>query len=266
MSLLRRASARLAALFRRDALDADFEDEAAAHISLAVDEYVRRGWPAAEAERLARLRFGSITAAKEAHRDTRALPWIERWFFDVRQSLRNLCRDWTFTLPSIAMLALALGLNATVFTVMDAMLFRGFPYVHENRRLVYLQERSRPGECCLSYADFEDWRTQATAFEGLAFVGGQAIALRDGSGPAIDTRAITVSASGSTSTCSASATLAKCAASLSEGIRRRSKRWQRDSTVTGTLSTSVVANRNFTCSGGSSSVFSKALKAFLESM
>jgi putative ABC transport system permease protein len=194
MSLMRRASARLAALFRRDALDADFEDEAAAHISLAVDEYVRRGLPAAEAERLARQRFGSIASAKEAHRDARALPWIEGWFFDVRQSLRGLCRDWTFTLPLVAMLALALGLNATVFTVMDAMLFRGFPYVHENQGLVYMQERSRPGECCLSYADFEDWRTQATSFEGLAFVGGQAIALRDGSGPATDMRAITVSA------------------------------------------------------------------------
>ena len=59
---------------------------------------------------------------------------------------------------------------------------------------------------------------------------------------------------------------AKCAASLSAGMRRRSKRWQRDRTVTGTLSTSVVANRNFTCAGGSSSVFSSALNAFFDSM
>lgn len=194
MSLLRRASARLSALLRRDALDRDFEDEAASHISLAMDEYVQRGLSPAEAERLARLRFGSIAASKDAHRDARGLPWIEGWLLDLRLSLRGLRRDWTFTLPSIAMLALALGLNATVFTVMDAMLFRGFPHVQQNERLVYLQERSRPGECCLSYADFEDWRAQATSFEGLAFVGGQAIALRDGDGRTTDTRAITVSA------------------------------------------------------------------------
>jgi hypothetical protein len=50
------------------------------------------------------------------------------------------------------------------------------------------------------------------------------------------------------------------------GMRRKSKRWQRESTVTGSLSTSVVANRNFTCAGGSSSVLSKALNALRESM
>ncbi len=78
--------------------------------------------------------------------------------------------------------------------------------------------------------------------------------------------AIIASASVSTSTSSALATSAKCAASLSAGMRRKSKRWQRDSTVTGTLLTSVVARKNFTCSGGSSSVFSKPLNAGLESM
>ena len=78
--------------------------------------------------------------------------------------------------------------------------------------------------------------------------------------------AIIASASASTSTPSAFATSAKWATSFSAGIRLRSKRWQRDSTVTGTLSTSVVANRNFTCSGGSSRVFSNALNACFESM
>ena len=58
----------------------------------------------------------------------------------------------------------------------------------------------------------------------------------------------------------------KCSASISAGMRRRSKRWQRDSTVTGTFWTSVVAKMNFTCGGGSSSVLSNALKAFFDSM
>ena len=65
---------------------------------------------------------------------------------------------------------------------------------------------------------------------------------------------------------SASATRLKCFTSVWLSIRRRSKRWQRDRTVTGTLRISVVAKMNFTCSGGSSSVFNRALKAFLDSM
>ncbi|MCY1173203.1 hypothetical protein D9M73_133570 [compost metagenome] len=79
-------------------------------------------------------------------------------------------------------------------------------------------------------------------------------------------RAISPSASGSASTPSAATTRAKCSASNSAGMRRKSKRWQRDSTVTGTLLTSVVASTNFTPSAGSSSVFSSALKAFFDSM
>ena len=79
-------------------------------------------------------------------------------------------------------------------------------------------------------------------------------------------RAIRPSAAGSTATASWVAMRAKCAASSAMRTRRRSNRWQRDSTVTGTLRSSVVANTNFTCGGGSSSVFSSALKALRDSM
>ena len=79
-------------------------------------------------------------------------------------------------------------------------------------------------------------------------------------------RAISASASGEISTFSSSAILPKCSTSVSLRHARRSKRWQRDSTVTGTLRISVVAKTNFTCGGGSSSVFSSALKAGVDSM
>ena len=73
-------------------------------------------------------------------------------------------------------------------------------------------------------------------------------------------------ASSSASTPSWRQMLAKCSRSMDAGMRRKSKRWVRLNTVTGSLSTSVVANRNFTCAGGSSSVLSNALKALRDSM
>ena len=79
-------------------------------------------------------------------------------------------------------------------------------------------------------------------------------------------RATSASASGEISTFSFPAILPNHSTSTSCGTRLRSKRWQRDSTVTGTLRISVVANTNFTCGGGSSSVFSSALNAAVESM
>jgi putative ABC transport system permease protein len=131
--------------------------------------------------------------ASDAHRDARGLAWLDGLLYDLRLTLRGLRRDRAFTLAAVGMLTLAIGLNVTVFTVADAMLFRGFPLVKGNDRLVYLQERGASGACCISYPDFEEWRSQARSFEGMAFVGGRSITLRDGDGRPIDMRATTLS-------------------------------------------------------------------------
>jgi putative ABC transport system permease protein len=194
MSVVRQAGTRLLSLFLKRDLDREFDAEARSHIAFAIEDYVQRGIPLAEAQRLARVSFGSIEASKDAHRDSRGLPWLEGIFYDLRFALRGLKRDRAFTLAAIAMLALAIGLNVTVFTVMNTMLFRGFPLVKKNDRLVYIQERFPSGRCCLSYPDFEDWLAQAHAFEGMAFVGGARITFSVGEGRPVDTSATTVSA------------------------------------------------------------------------
>ena len=145
MSALEHTWTRFTSLFRRDTLDLEFDEEAQSHLDLAMDDYVQRGMPESEARRLARITFGAVEASKDAHRDARGLAWLDGLLYDLRLSLRGLRRDRAFTITAIAMLALAIGLNATVFTVMDAMLFRGYPLVKRNDRLVYLQEQPPPG-------------------------------------------------------------------------------------------------------------------------
>src|ERR1700745_3985796 len=98
------------------------------------------------------------------------MPLLDGLFYDLRLSLRTLCRDKGFSLAAIAMLALAIGLNVTAFAIMRTMLFRGFPLVQRNDALVYIQERLPSGRTLISYPDFEEWRSQANAFEGMAFV------------------------------------------------------------------------------------------------
>lgn len=117
--------------------------------------------------------------------------------YDLRFALRGLWRDRAFTITAIGTLALAIGLNATVFAVMNTMLFRGFPLVKRNDRLVYLQERYPPGVCCgtVSYVDFEDWRAHAPSFEGMAFIGIKHITFSDDGGERpVETLAFTTSA------------------------------------------------------------------------
>jgi putative ABC transport system permease protein len=122
-----------------------------------------------------------------------SLSWIEGLLYDLRFASRGLWRDRAFASAAIATLALAIALNASAFTVMQAMLFRGYPLVKDNDRLVYLQERMPAASGLISYADFEDWRAQAHSFEGLAFIGEKGIRFREGTGRLSDQSTFLVS-------------------------------------------------------------------------
>src|SRR5512142_3116547 len=97
---------------------------------------------------------------------------------DIRLSFRTLIKEPGFTAVAVAMLALGIGVNATVFTVTNAVLFKGFALVQRNDRLVYISN----GGCCVAYPDFEDYRAQAKSFEGMAIVHGVSFVLSDASG------------------------------------------------------------------------------------
>ena len=115
---------------------------------------------------------------------------LEGVLFDVRLALRGLRRDRAFAITTIATLAVALALNVTVFTVMDAMLFRGLPLAARSDRLLFLRMR-KPSDlpCCAGpvlYADVAAWRAQSRAFQDLAFGGSDPITFRDGDGRPLD--------------------------------------------------------------------------------
>jgi putative ABC transport system permease protein len=190
---MRQVWIRFLSLFKKRDLDREFDDEADSHIGLATEDYMQRGMPLVEAQRMARVKFGAIEASKDAHRDSRGLPWIEGLLYDLRFTFRGLRRDRAFALTAIVTLAFAIGLNVTVFAVMNTMLFRGFPLVQRNDRLVYIQEQYPSGTGNITYLDFEDWRAQAHSFEGMAFVGEKNISLSYGEGRSTDATAFTVS-------------------------------------------------------------------------
>lgn len=97
---------------------------------------------------------------------------------DLRLSLRALIKNPGFTAVAVAMLALGIGVNATVFNVTDAVLFKGFPLVERNDRLLYISN----GNCCISYPDFEDIRSQAKSFQGMGITHGFSKVLNDDTG------------------------------------------------------------------------------------
>ena len=97
---------------------------------------------------------------------------------DVRLAFRTLVKNPGFTTVAVTTLALGIGVNATVFTVTNAVLFKGFPLVERNDRLLYVSN----GGCCVSYPDFEDIRSQSKSFQGMGVVHGIGKILGDNSG------------------------------------------------------------------------------------
>jgi putative ABC transport system permease protein len=91
-------------------------------------------------------------------------------FSDVRLSIRTLIKNPGFTAVAVTMLAVGIGVNATVFTVVNAVLFKGFPFVKENDRVLYITPKD--SNCCVSYPDFLDYRAQAKSFQSMAVVHG----------------------------------------------------------------------------------------------
>jgi macrolide transport system ATP-binding/permease protein len=133
MEWLRIVMSRCAALFRAKKLDADLDEELRAHIELAAEENIRRGMTAEEARMEALRVFGGVTQTREAYRVQRGVPWMETLVWDVRYGLRQLLRDRGFTLTVMVTLALAIGANTAIFSVVNALLLESLPYAHPER-------------------------------------------------------------------------------------------------------------------------------------
>jgi predicted permease len=125
---IRQALNRLRAFFRKEPLDRDVEAEMAAHLELAIEENLRRGLPAPEARRQAFIKFGGVEQAKERHREARSLPALEMLVQDLRYTFRNLRRERVFTFMAVLILALGIGANVAVFSVVNTILLRPLPF------------------------------------------------------------------------------------------------------------------------------------------
>ena len=177
MGLADRARRRLRILFRRKRVEAELDDEVGLHLEQETDDLIRQGWDRAAAEREARLRLGGVEQTKEWARDARPLHWLDSLWRDLRSSLRLLGKNRAYTLLAVATLAIGIGSNTAVFTVVDAVLLRPLPY-RDSERLVVVWERSvqnpRDPVAPLNYFD---WAARADSFENLAAYQYESLAL-----------------------------------------------------------------------------------------
>jgi putative ABC transport system permease protein len=177
---VRRAVERLLALVRRRHLDRELENEILAHLELAERDAMARGLSPEEARRAARRRFGGIDQMKEEHRDQRSFRWIETLLRDLRYGLAALRRAPGFTAIVVSVLALGIGANVAMFSVVDAALLKPLPFPQPDR-IVRVWEAPLPGVLnATSAPDFLDWKRLAnTVFEALSAEQSISVALTD---------------------------------------------------------------------------------------
>jgi predicted permease len=159
---------RLRSFFRRAQQDRELDAEMSAHLELAIEENLERGLPPVEARRRALVRFGGSQQAKEHHREARGLPLLESLVQDVRFAFRMVRKSPGFAAVAVVTLALGIGANTALFSVINGVLLNPLPFPNAGRIVAMFQDKPNFPKGSISYPNFLDWRQDSRCFEAIA--------------------------------------------------------------------------------------------------
>ena len=185
MTAIRMVWKRVLFLLRRGRFDRDMEEEIRLHLEMKTEENLAAGMPSEDARSAALRRFGNQTRMHEQSREV----WMFRWLDDLMQDLRFALRSFRaspgFAAVAVVTLALGIGANTAIFTVINAALLRPLPYRDPERLVMVWNQLLNLGltRFGASYADYFDYRDQNQVFEGIAAFGSRQFDLTGGAQP-----------------------------------------------------------------------------------
>ncbi|MBO0862797.1 MAG: ABC transporter permease [Chloracidobacterium sp.] len=177
--------ARLLGFFRVRRADQEFDDEIETHMRLLAERYLRQGMSDAEAALAARRQFGNVTLLKEDHHGMRGIRLIDTLFQDLRYGARMMLKHKGFTIVAALTLALGIGANTAIFSVVNAVLLNPFAYPDADQ-IIYLSQydlKHSMDTASVTYPNFLDWQKQQASFTHLAAARAQTFNLTGGDEP-----------------------------------------------------------------------------------
>ena len=173
MLLISRLTSLWRNLFHKDRVDQEFTEEIQAYLDLLTEEKIRQGLTPQEARRSALVELGGVEQVQERVREIRMGQFIETTWRDVRSGVRALVHSPIFTAVTVLSLALGIGANTAIFSVVNGLLLRPLPYP-EPEQIVHVwhtpPQQSFPGldRFSVSPGNYLDWKAQSSAFEQMA--------------------------------------------------------------------------------------------------
>ena len=161
--------------------DAELVREIEAHIAHEIDEYLARGLSSEEAHRQAYLKFGSPRRVREAEWEFNTLRFFDDLWRDFRYSARTLWRTPGFALVAVIVMALGIGANTAIFTVVRSVLLKPLPFKDPDR-LIQLYEKSADNRHLYNYVAggmYAAWKKQAPSIEQMGIYGTRSVNLSD---------------------------------------------------------------------------------------
>ncbi len=198
MSWLSRLFARIWAFMWRKPLDAELDAELQAHLEMAIEDNMAHGLPAAEARRLALVSIGGMEQARYRHREARGFMNIDILMQDLKYTMRTLWRDPSFTVVAVLILALAIGANIAVFSVVNTLLLRPLPFSNAQQLVWIAPPPTKCGLSCATYSTdaYDEFRAMSRSYQDVtgyfAFSSADNLSLSFGGGAPITATSIDV--------------------------------------------------------------------------
>lgn len=166
---LRELKSRIARLFRREQFESEMADELQLHIELQTEQLVAEGMSEATARRQALIQFGGIEQTREQCRDHLGIRLMSDFLHDLRYAVRTLLRSPGFTIVAAVTLALGIGANTAVFSVVNTLLLQPLPFEEPERIVMFWQQNTETGfdQDQVAWADYFDWQAKSTTIESF---------------------------------------------------------------------------------------------------